>query len=186
MQTSPEIVFFLWLNANAQTPAWVVEAARFSTSGLPWLLPVLALGDGLRSPAGRKACLRIAAGMALAWLCAHTMRNHLDLPRPAALQLGMQWMQHGQGKGFPSLHAAGALAFAYGVALAGRPWFWRALAWAGAAAICWSRICLGLHFPMDVICGGLIGAVGARLAFGFPWRRQMAAARSSGIAGSEA
>lgn len=60
---------------------------------------------------------------------------------------------------FPSGHAASAFAFANAV---GGELPWLALPLRGlAAAVAWSRVHTGVHYPGDVIIGGLIGgAVG--------------------------
>lgn len=72
---------------------------------------------------------------------------------------------------FPSGHAAGAFCVATFLAtaipglLAGSPWRARLLVTLGmlvAAAVAFSRVYLGAHFPSDVLAGGLLGgAIGA-------------------------
>lgn len=62
------------------------------------------------------------------------------------------------GPGFPSGHAQGATAFwGYLAVRAQKLWFW-VLAASIVVLISWSRVYLGLHFPIDVIGGILIGA----------------------------
>lgn len=66
---------------------------------------------------------------------------------------------------FPSGHAAGAFAFAAFVAL--RVPRWGAPALVFAALVAASRVVLGVHYPSDVIAGGVLGAaVGALFARG--------------------
>lgn len=66
----------------------------------------------------------------------------------------------GSGKSFPSSHAANhfSLAVFSAVTLApGVKWIWPvALAW--AVLVAYAQVYVGVHFPLDVICGGLIGA----------------------------
>ena len=66
---------------------------------------------------------------------------------------------HGSGTSFPSGHSASAFAFANGVS-GEMPELAVPLRLA-AAAVAWSRVHTGVHYPGDVITGSLIGgAVG--------------------------
>jgi undecaprenyl-diphosphatase len=66
----------------------------------------------------------------------------------------------GSGKSFPSSHAANhfALAVFSGVTLAHMArWVWLAgLLW--AASVAYAQVYVGVHFPLDVTAGGLLGA----------------------------
>lgn len=63
--------------------------------------------------------------------------------------------------GFVSSHATNTFGFAILMGLIFKQKFpfvlWILLAW--ATLISYSRVYLGVHFPLDVICGGLLGAV---------------------------
>jgi undecaprenyl-diphosphatase len=69
-------------------------------------------------------------------------------------------------RSFPSGHTqAAASVFAYLLCLYPRYWYW----WAtGPALIGLSRISLGVHFPLDVFAGALLGSLSATGA----WRWQ--------------
>jgi undecaprenyl-diphosphatase len=73
----------------------------------------------------------------------------------------------GSGYSFTSSHAANHFAYALftGKLLhAYWPGFGRLL-WLWAALICYAQVYVGLHYPLDVICGGFLGRLIARLAY---------------------
>jgi len=126
-----------------------------AASAMAWA----ALRGGATARRGVLLCL---AALALAWCTAHAMRWALPMPRPAQLGMGIQWEAHGLRPGFPSMHAACAFAVAMHASLhARRP---TALAaWVAALLVAWSRLCLGVHFPSDVLAGLLVGTASAQL-----------------------
>lgn len=65
----------------------------------------------------------------------------------------------GSGKSFPSSHAANhfALAFFSSVTLSPIARWVKPVAIAWATLVAYSQVYVGVHFPLDVICGGLIG-----------------------------
>src|SRR5207248_11459565 len=60
---------------------------------------------------------------------------------------------------FPSGHTATACALAFIIGMRRRRW--AALVWALAAAVAFSRIYLGLHWPTDVLGAAAIGVLSA-------------------------
>lgn len=151
------------LNASADTPPLVVHLARAASYGLPWAaagaMAVAVLRGGATGWRGVLLCL---ASLALAWCAVHALRWALPMPRPAQLGMGTQWVTQGLRPGFPSMHASGAFAVAVCVSLlASRAM--AAAAWACALLVGWSRLCLGVHFPSDVLAGLAVGTGSALL-----------------------
>jgi membrane-associated phospholipid phosphatase len=65
---------------------------------------------------------------------------------------------------FPSGHAAGAVAGAYALGrIAPNA---RTIVWALAFLVCTSRIYLGVHYPLDVLVGALLGLFAAVVVIG--------------------
>lgn len=163
---SIDLALFYAVNADAATAPAVIAMARGVSQWLPFaagaiLAALLATG----SPQQRHAVLLGLVAMLLAWVGVHVLRVWMPAPRPAQLGLGMQWLEHAARTGFPSMHAAGAFALAAGLSLGRMPRL-AAVAWIMAATMAWSRVCLGVHFPSDVLAGALTGVVGAVVANG--------------------
>ncbi len=104
-------------------------------------------------------------------ISAHYIKPWVQRPRPCNTP-GLQDAVHlivecGSGLSFPSSHATNH--FAMGVFLAAT--LGRRYRWVGVAAVLWatliaySQVYVGVHFPLDVLCGGGIGAtIGGLLA----------------------
>jgi len=114
--------------------------------------------------ARNRSVLPVAAGAVAAgtaWLIAHVAKAIADRSRPYEVMAdAVLRQQPAHGTSFPSSHTAVTLA----VAIALVPFLARPLAAAGiayAALVGWSRVYLGVHYPLDVLAGAGIGiAVG--------------------------
>ena len=160
-----EIPLFLALNAGRSTPDWVLGLARWCSIGLLDAAAGAFVVAWLMVPRMRRDLLRVLLSLLLACLIAAVMRHLWPAPRPQQLGLGLQWIIHANHPSFPSMHAAGA--FAVAAALAGMRtihsrWIW-VIAFTLALAVAWSRVCLGLHLPSDVLAGAAVGVASAWL-----------------------
>jgi membrane-associated phospholipid phosphatase len=102
-----------------------------------------------------------AAAAAVAWLLVHVAKAIADRPRPYQVAAGAVLRQQpAHGTSFPSSHTAITVA----VVIALVPFLVRpraAAAIAYAVLVGWSRVYLGVHYPLDVLAGAGIGiAVG--------------------------
>jgi undecaprenyl-diphosphatase len=108
------------------------------------------------------AAAAVAAG--LAWALVHVAKTIADRPRPYEVVAGAVLRQQpAHGTSFPSSHTAITVA----VVIALLPFLPRALAAvaiAYAVLVGWSRVYLGVHYPLDILGGAGIGiAVGGVL-----------------------
>jgi membrane-associated phospholipid phosphatase len=97
----------------------------------------------------------VAAGAA--WVLANVAKVIADRPRPYLVMADAVLRQNpAHGTSFPSSHTAVTLA----VAIALVPFLARPMAAAGIAyamLVGWSRVYLGVHYPLDVLAGAGIG-----------------------------
>ena len=156
---------------------WVWLAELFSALGSYWGAPILLAilwaqrrkHQAQRWHAWAAAPYRFAAGFVLAFALAALLKGLLALPRPAvALASGMVRAvgQPDSRYSMPSGHAT-----YIGVMAAS---LWQLMQWRGRATllllafvVCWSRVALGAHFPVDVLVGLALG-VGSVVAIAKP------------------
>ncbi|MGV9246287.1 phosphatase PAP2 family protein [Streptomyces sp. NPDC003710] len=146
--------------ATARLPGADPALTRLSRSadhGRLWLGAAAGLA-ALGGPTARRAALRGAGSLALASLTVNTVvkwtarrpRPLLD-PVPAVRHL----LRQPRTTSFPSGHSASAAAFATGVALESTRY--GTLIAPVAAAVAFSRVYVGVHYPGDVLAGTVIG-----------------------------
>ncbi|MDT0610288.1 phosphatase PAP2 family protein [Streptomyces lancefieldiae] len=127
--------------------------------GALWIAAGLASAavDGTR----RAAWLRGTALTAGAHLVSMGVKRVVRRPRPAHV---VPLVRTAGRHSFPSSHATSAAAAAVAFGTLGVH-----AAWPLAAAVCVSRLVVGVHYPSDVAAGAALGALTARL--GAPWVR---------------
>lgn len=162
-----DMSLFALLNAGAGTPMWRIHIAAVISNFLPAFMVLVLAGLALAQPERQWRVLWAALlSLLIAWVSVNLFRYWMPLPRPAALDLGIQWVAQGQRGSFPSMHATGAFAVAMSLCLERRD-RWALLFLLAASAVAWSRLYLGLHFPTDVFAGAVLGTllafVGRRL-----------------------
>lgn len=147
---------FLQINADPSTHAWKIQLALILANKLIYLVPIslaaMWLWGGEHS---RRAALRILMVIAAALCVNYAISLALPHARPFVLGLGHAFFPHAPTSSFPSNHttiiAAMGMTLICSRGLAG--WGWLTLLL--ALAVGWSRVYLGVHFPLDIL-GGLV------------------------------
>lgn len=160
---------FLKINAGTSTAPWLIDAAKFIGNDLIYLIPMLLLGMWLwgsresRNVAAR-AFLTAMLGLGLNQIVGALWPH----PRPFAIGLGEAWAPHVADSSFPSDHLT--LFTAVGLSLVlGRARLQGWLTLAVGAAVGWTRVFLGLHFPFDML-GAIAVACISHALLSRPWR----------------
>lgn len=136
----------------------VLSVAIFITAAAPWAAAALMLVAGLRKPRVSRYLLIALAVAVVTAMLTKDIAAVLNSPRPFMTGLSPSHISHGERGGLPSTHAAVMFAVAFMLLL--HP----ALRMTGAgvallaAVTAWSRIYLGIHFPLDIVAGAALGA----------------------------
>jgi undecaprenyl-diphosphatase len=162
-----DVQLFRWMRAGHGARAGLLRVAR-QVSHHSWVLMLATLfAMAVGTPEGGWTLLKCLGMATLAQLASKRCAARWAAPRPFALGLSDNHLQHGPRAGLPSTHAAvmGAVVVFMSVAAAGHPLL--AVLCITALATAWARVYAGAHFPSDVLLGlalgGVLGWAGARL-----------------------
>jgi undecaprenyl-diphosphatase len=153
---------FLWfslLNADAGLQGWRLQLSVFAAQWLILLVPIGLVGLWMSGQAGqREAAVRAAimTGVALGINALIGLGWHHD--RPFVAHIGHTFLHHAPDSSFPSDH--GTIMFTVALVLAGcsdsaARRFGRSLL-PLAVVVAWSRVFLGVHWPMDMLGAALV------------------------------
>jgi undecaprenyl-diphosphatase len=147
-----------------------VEDPLTAYVGAAEVLFLVMLVLALLHPRLRRAAAAAGLSAGLGLVVAQVIARLVDRPRPfvahpAAVHL---FSHHAADAGFPSDHTTAA--FAIGVALLLRHRVWGIVVLVAAALLAVGRVGLGIHYPSDVLAGGVLGTLAALVLWAPPLR----------------
>jgi undecaprenyl-diphosphatase len=148
---------FLLINASATASPIKVMLAEIIASELIYSIPLVLLALWIWGEADKRAGL---ASTTIASALAFGANQLVGLlwyePRPFMIGIGHTLMAHAPDNSFPSDHTTTILAAGIGLIATRAAPTWGMLLSASAVLVAWSRIYLGLHFPIDMLASALI------------------------------
>ncbi|MBE7940123.1 MULTISPECIES: undecaprenyl-diphosphatase [Ramlibacter] len=156
---------FALINASSNTPHWQLAIAVWIAQWLIWCVPLAMAAAWVRGDdEDRSNLLEMLVAALFALGLAQVVTHAWPQPRPFMLHLGRQLLAHDADPGLPSDHVTVFWSIA-AAALAGtrfRPW--GLVLFSLGLLVGWSRVFLGIHFPLDVLAALPASAAGAMLA----------------------
>lgn len=150
---------FLTLNAGAQAPAIVIAIARMLANWAIYLAMILLIVAWVRrGRAVRFALLDATCAASIGLGIAQGITAIWYHPRPFEIGLGRQLLDHVPEASFPSDHATLMFSLAIPLLLSAASRRWGSAFLLLGFAVAWSRIYLGVHFPLDML--GAFGVAG--------------------------
>ena len=150
-----------WIRSTPPGEKWLLRCSKFLTY---FYIAAYCCGALLLCIRQREALLRYLLVPAVVFAFVTLFRAAVNRPRPYDA-LGYEPIgkaKHGKGKSFPSRHTASAFIIALAACYAFGGIFGGIMA-AAACCIGISRVCTGVHYPSDVLCGA-----GIALLLGIP------------------
>lgn len=156
---------FLLINAPAHPSAWVAGFAILLADSPVVIAPALLVVLWIRGRSADRDGLLVVAGGMLVGLGLNQLAGLLYFePRPFMIGLGHTLLSHAPDNSFPSDPATLVWALGFGLVLTGAAKGWGAATCVYGIAVGYSRVYLGVHFPIDVIASAPVGLAAAGVA----------------------
>ncbi|AWH89300.1 undecaprenyl-diphosphate phosphatase [Limnobaculum parvum] len=148
---------FMMINVTPNSPFWLINVAEFLAKQAIDIIPIVLLIAWLWVPR-RELVIKTLIALAFGVILAKALGTIFPHVRPFIQGVGYQLLDHSNTPSFPSNHGTGAFTFALAFLFWGRlgiGMFF--MAW--ALGIAWSRVYLGVHWPMDMAGALIVGLI---------------------------
>ena len=161
-------LLFLWINATPASPEALIKLALFLADDLIMIVPILIIGLWLwghreHISHQRELVSKTAIALLFAMATAKALSELFPHARPFVEGFGYNFLHHSPDDSFPSDHGTAIFTFALAFLFWHRLWS-GALLMVTAVGIAWSRVYLGVHWPLDMLGGLLVGLCSCLLA----------------------
>lgn len=155
---------FLLINAVPDAhPASLVFAVLIAEYLTGIILVFIVLYLIFRHRRSRALCLNVMLSLVLGMAATYLIRKGWFVERPfdVHVHLGTNFLQHSASSSFPSKHMTSLASPLLSMCLLAQTRLVGMIGLLGAAAVAWSRVYLGVHWPLDMAGALLVGLTAA-------------------------
>lgn len=154
---------FLLINASDQASKSFIYFAIFCANYLMFFPIIMLASYWFLKPDYRQSIVKIIVSLVLALLISFVIRHLFYSPRPFALDVGTHYLYHETNSSLPSQHAVFVWTLFFSIFFNAKQQVKKLYycCFVVALLVCWSRIYLGIHWPLDIIISFIISLLSA-------------------------